>query len=80
MLNQKINQTVSHLSKFSGSKDEDFTVWFEDLRSILDQYPSTEATKITIFKSKLQGDARYTFEGFLPHKVDTLEKAGKEKQ
>ena len=77
MLNQTINQTVSQLSKFSGSKDEDFTVWFEDLRSILDQYPSTEATKITIFKSKLQGDARYTFEGFLPHKVDTLEKAGK---
>ena len=77
LLNQSMNQSISLLSKFSGTKDEDFNIWFDDFKSTLDQYPTIESNKIVLFKSKLQGDARYTFEGFLPNKVDTLEKAGR---
>jgi hypothetical protein len=35
MLNQSINPSISRICNFYGSKDEDFSLWFEDLKMIL---------------------------------------------
>ena len=77
MLNQSIDLSISRISNFSGSKDEDFSLWFDDLKDTLKRYPISEKEKITILKSKLKGDARYTFEGIQPHAMNSLEKLGK---
>ena len=76
MLSQAIDRTISRISYFSGNKDEDFSIWFDDLKDALKKYSINEEEKILLLKSKLKGDARYTFEGFQPHVTQTLEKIG----
>jgi hypothetical protein len=77
MLSQAIDRTISRISYFSGSKDEDFSIWSDDLKDALKKYSINEEEKILLLKSKLKGDARYTFEGFQPHITQTLEKIGR---
>jgi hypothetical protein len=43
----------------------------------LERYPISEKEKITILKSKLKDDARYTSEGIQPHAMYSLEKLDK---
>ena len=38
MLSQAIDRTISRISYFSGSKDEDFSIWFDDLKDALKKY------------------------------------------
>ena len=67
---------LQKIYKFTGSNDEDFSIWFDDFNENIKQSNLTEQEKIRKFKAFLSGEARYTFEGFNHDTVETLDKAG----
>ena len=77
-LNKPNNLGNQHLNKFSGSDNEDFTIWFEDFKILLSTCTLSENDKLNKFKTYLSGEARYAFEGFQKHQINTLEKAGEQ--
>ena len=69
---------LQKFNKFTGSNDEDFSIWFDDFNENIKQSNLTEQEKIRKFKTFLSGEARYTFEGFNHDTVETLDKAGEQ--
>ena len=63
------------LPQFSGSKDEDFVIWFEDFKITIHHSSRSEEETLAIFKKYLSGDARHVYEGFNQADILTLEGA-----
>ena len=58
-------------------KPEGDSKWFDNSKTIISRYHISKATKLSIFKTSLLGEAWRAFEGFYPHEKLALELAGR---
>ena len=45
ILRQAKDQTINRIGNFNGSKDEDFSIWFDDLNDALKKFSISEKEK-----------------------------------